>query len=350
DNDGAADRGVISTGVDDDIAFPGDPLNDADDLGDFYFVSGTSFAAPHVSGALALVLDAFPNLEPEDALDLLLSTADDYVDPNNDVVLGVPAGVGVDAVSGVGILNLEAAFSPQGTSSLSFQTADTVLSVPVGALAAPASGAFGDWARASGAFSDLVFQDSYARGFRLGEIDAAPSAARFQDFDTRARFHEGDWGGVAVGGFSMDWFTPAVRFDPAAPYTPDPETSFTTRFAFSGGEVQAGRGSTPESIGPSLSLVSDPTTNAAELGGADAWAMVAHDIGPVRAQAFSETSEGRDAAGLALIESGDDWTVRAAFVSERDETSSLGAAVQSRFGLQDGMRADAVRLEGAVDV
>ena len=68
--------------------------------------SGTSFAAPQVSGAAALLAQAFPNLTGQEIVEILLDTARD-------------AGVnGTDAVFGTGILDIAAAFAPQGTTSL----------------------------------------------------------------------------------------------------------------------------------------------------------------------------------------------------------------------------------------
>jgi subtilisin family serine protease len=86
--------------------------NDLDNEGDYWSASGTSFAAPHVAGALALMLDLFPNMTPQDALSALLVTATDYVSTTPDFVSGVTAGVGTDQVGGRGILNLARAFAP----------------------------------------------------------------------------------------------------------------------------------------------------------------------------------------------------------------------------------------------
>ena len=65
--------------------------------------AGTSFAAPRVTGAAALVRHKFPNLAPEQLKQVLLQTATD---------LGA---TGVDATFGYGKLNLAGALSPQGT-------------------------------------------------------------------------------------------------------------------------------------------------------------------------------------------------------------------------------------------
>src|SRR4029077_615922 len=88
---------------------------DLDTTGDYLGPgAGTSFAAPHVAGALALMLQAFPNITPQTALQILLDTATDYISLTPDRTLGITAGAGADAVGGRGLLNLQAAFTPQG--------------------------------------------------------------------------------------------------------------------------------------------------------------------------------------------------------------------------------------------
>ena len=61
---------------------------------------GTSFAAPRVTGAAALVRHKFPNLNGRDLKQVLLRSADD---------IGAP---GVDEVFGYGRLNVMGALSP----------------------------------------------------------------------------------------------------------------------------------------------------------------------------------------------------------------------------------------------
>lgn len=75
-------------------------------------LQGTSFAAPVVSGALAFIMGAYPNMTAAQAIDLIFSTATDLGDP------------GVDETYGHGLLNLNAATSPQGTMTVA--TADTI--------------------------------------------------------------------------------------------------------------------------------------------------------------------------------------------------------------------------------
>ena len=64
--------------------------------------AGTSFAAPVVSGAAALIMDKFNNTDGETTKNIILDTADD---------LGAP---GVDNIFGHGRLNIGRALSPVG--------------------------------------------------------------------------------------------------------------------------------------------------------------------------------------------------------------------------------------------
>jgi hypothetical protein len=70
--------------------------------GGYAIGSGTSFAAPHVSGAAAVVKTAFPGVSNRDVVDRLLLTAADI------------GAAGVDPVFGRGRLDLEAAMAPVG--------------------------------------------------------------------------------------------------------------------------------------------------------------------------------------------------------------------------------------------
>lgn len=108
--------------------------------------SGTSYAAPAVSGAIALLAQAFPNLTSAQIVDLLLSSARD---------LGA---AGVDPVYGRGLVDLASAFAARGATSVAGTT------VPVsmtdnGTLSAP----MGD-AVLTGL--STVFQDGYGRAYQ----------------------------------------------------------------------------------------------------------------------------------------------------------------------------------------
>ena len=106
--------------------------------------SGTSFSAPVIAGAVALMKQAFPNLRPDEIVNILFSTADD---------LGA---VGTDTVYGRGRLNLTRAFQPVGQTSL----AGTSTAIAASDLPA----ASGDAAQ-SGASLGAIILDGYDRAF-----------------------------------------------------------------------------------------------------------------------------------------------------------------------------------------
>ena len=77
-----------------------------DQTGTQYLWSGTSFSAPTITGAVALMAQAFPNLTGKQITDILFKSADD---------LGA---AGIDPIYGRGRLNLAKAFQPIGQTSL----------------------------------------------------------------------------------------------------------------------------------------------------------------------------------------------------------------------------------------
>ena len=83
------------------LAAPGVDIETPNSGGAKQIESGTSFAAPHVSGAAAVLKNAFPNLTAPQVVALLLTTARD---------LGAP---GVDDVYGHGLVDLEKATRPR---------------------------------------------------------------------------------------------------------------------------------------------------------------------------------------------------------------------------------------------
>lgn len=109
--------------------------------------SGTSFAAPQVSGAAALLAQAFPHLTGKELAAILLESAFDA------------GAAGPDAVYGSGILDLARAFRPLGATAL----AGTAASVTPDTATGTASGPMGD-ALLSVSLPTLV-TDRYARAF-----------------------------------------------------------------------------------------------------------------------------------------------------------------------------------------
>ena len=77
--------------------------------------SGTSFSAPQVAGAVALLAQAFPNLTGAEIVEILLDSARDA------------GAAGTDAVFGRGILDIAAAMAPAGTTTLAGTTTSVAL-------------------------------------------------------------------------------------------------------------------------------------------------------------------------------------------------------------------------------
>ncbi|KOQ74092.1 serine protease [Stenotrophomonas maltophilia] len=92
--------------------------------------SGTSMAAPHVTGALGLLFERFPYLDNAQVRDVLLTTATDLGEP------------GVDPVYGWGLMNLEKAI--EGYGQLRVDT-DVVMNVRAGGLKVWEGDAWDDW-------------------------------------------------------------------------------------------------------------------------------------------------------------------------------------------------------------
>ncbi|WP_076068741.1 S8 family peptidase [Sphingomonas montana] len=127
----------------------GERVRSVDEAGGTFLYSGTSFSAPLISGAVALLAQAFPNLSGQQIVDILYATATD---------LG--AG-GVDAVNGRGRLNLASAFRPIGATALAGSGMAVAMTDN-----ATLSAAMGDAGR-SGASAGAVMLDGYGRAFTI---------------------------------------------------------------------------------------------------------------------------------------------------------------------------------------
>jgi len=115
--------------------------------------NGTSFSAPQIAGAAALLAQAFPNLTGSQIVNLLLTSARDAGDP------------GTDAIYGRGILDIARAFAPAGTTSL----AGTTTVVPLSGDGGTTSGPMGDVAMSNRPVNAVIL-DSYGRAY---DIDLA---------------------------------------------------------------------------------------------------------------------------------------------------------------------------------
>lgn len=146
--------------------------------------SGTSFAAPQVSGAVALLAQAFPNLTGAQIVEILLTTARDG------------GTTGVDGTFGRGILDIRNALAPQGTTTLAGSSVAFALGGETGS-ASPAMG---------GALSNVplaaIITDQYLRAYTydIGSgLGGAAIRPRLQGaVDTRSRRVSGGSGAVSL--------------------------------------------------------------------------------------------------------------------------------------------------------
>jgi len=111
-------------------------------------VSGTSFAAPQVAGAVALLKQAFPAMSGQQIVTLLFETAQDVGEP------------GLDDDFGWGIMNIHQAFQPQGTLTM---PGSNLTTMSLGDTSASGSPAMGD-ALTTASLKTIIL-DKYNRAF-----------------------------------------------------------------------------------------------------------------------------------------------------------------------------------------
>jgi hypothetical protein len=93
-------------------------------------ISGTSFSAPQIAGAVALLKQAFPNLTGPQMVELLLTSARDA------------GAAGADTTYGRGILDIARAFQPSGTTTLAGSTTAVTIGDDSGISSGPMGDAF----------------------------------------------------------------------------------------------------------------------------------------------------------------------------------------------------------------
>ncbi|MCJ9427828.1 S8 family peptidase [Kordiimonas marina] len=128
-------------------------VTDTDGAG-LYYLNGTSFSAPHVSGAAALLFERWPTLTARQVANILLDTATD---------LGV---AGVDNVYGHGLLNVAAALKPVGASAIAVRSGQKP-QVPVTQTGLRFGAAFGDVPGLKASLKHTMILDSYHRDFQI---------------------------------------------------------------------------------------------------------------------------------------------------------------------------------------
>ncbi|PZX39100.1 putative secreted protein (Por secretion system target) [Nonlabens dokdonensis] len=73
-----------------DIAAQGSASATIDESGNLVSSSGTSFSAPTITGAIACLMQAFPNLTPQEIIDAVRASAQQFTTPDNLLGYGIP--------------------------------------------------------------------------------------------------------------------------------------------------------------------------------------------------------------------------------------------------------------------
>ena len=132
--------------------------NDSDNS--YAIMSGTSMAAPVVSGAAAILKSAWPSLTGAQIVDILLTTADQLSSYTSNI----------NTVTGHGLLNLDSAVQSQGSSTTSLGSSqylydNSELYIPQEYQSLFATAEFSDFV------SKGVFFDSYNRDYTANYLD-----------------------------------------------------------------------------------------------------------------------------------------------------------------------------------
>lgn len=319
------------------LVAPGVGVVSSSNIGDAAYTSqsGTSMAAPAVSGAAALLQSRWPRLSGGEIASILLATARD---------LGAP---GTDPVYGRGLLDVEAAMRPVGPLSTTVAAGERPLSA-TGLMTSPATVAIAQSVARTGL--PVVVLDAYRRDFQadlaarvaapppqrvdraLGELDRRmerlerrlPGEATLallpgQSFSLAGRDAAGDfWFGA--GAPARDWFGIAPRLD--LPVLGNPYAALAPRGAAMGRAVTVG----------------DTTMKLGLLGGTE---TAPSGLGWSPVDARTTVLEATHRLGEALV--------LGATVTRAEERGAwLGAVGSGAFAADDAVRTDALQLAASL--
>lgn len=132
------------------MSAPGNGVYSSVPGGDYGSKSGTSMAAPHVTGAIGVLYQAFPHLSAEEIRSILFETADD---------------IGSSEIYGHGLLNLERATRPIGETRVPVSGNISGKTASMANTSLRVSSAFGDGIEQAFAGKSIMALDDYNRGY-----------------------------------------------------------------------------------------------------------------------------------------------------------------------------------------
>jgi subtilase-type serine protease len=137
----------------------------SDEAAAYSFATGSSFAAPQVSGALAVLAEAFPDLSPHQLRVRLLASAEDgFFTPDATVELAQGYSKGYSVIYGHGFLDIEAALRPIGKMAMATVGGGQV---PAGQPVLKTGSALGDAVTLSLNGTDVAVKDTLAASFAM---------------------------------------------------------------------------------------------------------------------------------------------------------------------------------------
>jgi len=277
--------------------------------------AGTSFAAPQVAGADALLVAAFSNLTPQTALQILFETAN-------------KTGIYADqAIYGQGLLDIEKATRPVGALSVTTEGSVTALA---SATSISLGSAFGMGLAQSTAGTAIVAQDAFQRGYAssLGS-HVAPGVPDFDGVSRLGAFGRPD---------ELIWNDGSTRLsliqsaDPRVSAPNDAGTKFTGSAEAFGIEARLGFG-----IDPGRLLDSGRTPISAEMaGGMLAQGAVSNPYLALIDGAYSGAVAAPFAGGtlVVAIASGRP-SQRVGFDPQASDTGSTAASMELAYRVSD---------------
>ncbi len=148
---------------------------DASSTTAYSFGTGSSYAAPQVSGALALLGEAFPNLTPHELRARLLASADNsFFTADGSTMLAPGFSHDYSTTYGHGFLDIRAALLPIGSTSINMANGATISAAsPIFATGA----AMGDAVTQSLGGVSIAVSDSLNSGFTMPGAALTASAA-----------------------------------------------------------------------------------------------------------------------------------------------------------------------------